>query len=398
MVSPSCPTPADTGGRQRIFQSVRCLASRDEITLCTLYESVDQRDALSSLSALGVQVVPVRHQVGLGQALLKGLVRGEPVHVARYYSSVLREEVARQVRLGQFDVLYAHLLWVAPCIPRASITMVLDLQNLDDEMWVEVAKEAGNPLVRSLATVNARAWKRVQASELGRFDVLLSPSPIEAEVLRSRMGHSQRIWIVPNGVTEVPPRGPRGIAQGGHGVLFCGAMHVRMNEEAAFWMVREVWPRVRRIVADAELWVVGGHPRGGLRALDGSNGVHVTGWVEDVAPYYRRATVAVVPLRRGGGTKLKTLEAMNYGVPCVSTEVGIRGLGIEPGVHALVADLPDDFAALVVTMLESPTRGAELATAARKLVQGHYRWDVIYSELRQRLAGLVERRTYPELD
>jgi glycosyltransferase involved in cell wall biosynthesis len=194
------------------------------------------------------------------------------------------------------------------------------------------------------------------------------------------------MWTVPNGV-RIPARHLE--RRDRPSVIFCAAMHMAMNDEAASWLIREIVPRVRREIPDCDFVLVGGSPTLRVRRAARRAKVCFTGLVPDVEPYYRAATVAVVPVRMGGGTKIKTLEAMSYGLPLVSTSAGVQGIDIVPLVHAIVADDPDRFAAGIIRMARDRVASDRMGAAARDLVQQRYLWDDIYGAVRQRLAGVT---------
>jgi glycosyltransferase involved in cell wall biosynthesis len=157
-------------------------------------------------------------------------------------------------------------------------------------------------------------------------------------------------------------------------------MNYVANFDAVLYFCSEILPRIRRVVSEVEVWVVGADPPPEVRRLSG-DGVHVTGRVDDVVPYYRRSSVCVVPLRAGGGTRLKILEAMALGRPVVSTTIGCEGLDVVDGEHLLIADSPEQFADKTVRLLTDRASYQRITTKARQLVVDRYDWDVVARQL-----------------
>jgi glycosyltransferase involved in cell wall biosynthesis len=155
-----------------------------------------------------------------------------------------------------------------------------------------------------------------------------------------------------------------------------------------------MFPQVRREVPDAEFWIVGSNPNREIWRLAESPGIHVTGAVEDVRPYYAMAKVAVAPYRYGEGTKIKVVEAMACGTPMVSTSIGCQGLEVMDGRHLLIADNETDFSRRVIELLRDPEQGQAMATAARALAVEKYSWQGLISALEPKLQELA-RRTSP---
>ena len=172
-------------------------------------------------------------------------------------------------------------------------------------------------------------------------------------------------------------------------LLFVGSMDVKMNIDAVTWFAREIYPQIRAHIPDAEFQIVGRNPASEVRALDQQEGIDVTGGVERVRPYYERAGVAVVPLRRGGGTKLKVPEAMAARVPVVATSVGAQGLNIEDGVHLRIADEAGLFAEAVTELMVDREEAQQLVRAAYDRVEQQYSWTGIYDGVMERIEAEV---------
>jgi glycosyltransferase involved in cell wall biosynthesis len=167
-------------------------------------------------------------------------------------------------------------------------------------------------------------------------------------------------------------------------------MDFRPNVDAALWFVREILPRIRATRPEVQFVIVGQKPVERLLRLNGQNGVVVTGAVEDVRPFIAGAAVYVAPLRMGGGTRFKLLEAMALARPIVSTTLGAEGFAVASGRELLLADSPADFAAAVLSLLADPARAATLGQAGRAFVQTRYDWSAIIPKLE---AVYEERRT-----
>jgi polysaccharide biosynthesis protein PslH len=165
-------------------------------------------------------------------------------------------------------------------------------------------------------------------------------------------------------------------------LLFVGNLSYPPSADAALYFCKEILPQVCSLLEGVETWIVGANPIPELLQLDGKF-IHVTGQVPDVTPYYRRSSVCVVPVRAGGGTRLKILEAMALGRPVVSTTVGSEGLAVVDGEHLLVADSPKVFAEQIVHLLTDQTLYERITANARRLVVTQYDWDAIAARLLQ---------------
>jgi glycosyltransferase involved in cell wall biosynthesis len=184
-----------------------------------------------------------------------------------------------------------------------------------------------------------------------------------------------RSAVIPNAVDldYFSPR-PGDPSPDGRTVLFFGAINYFPNVDGIRYLAGEIWPRIATRHPGARLEIIGQHPTSEILALQGPS-VDVLGKVDDLRPYLARAAVSVVPLRIGGGTRLKVLEAMAMGRPVVSTSIGAEGIEAEPGRHLLLADDAEGFASAVSRILDQAQVGARLGREGRALVERRYSWQ-----------------------
>lgn len=206
-----------------------------------------------------------------------------------------------------------------------------------------------------------------------------SRTTVVSEVERSRLGSIgcdlSRVAIVRNGVDAAylavsRPKAPDRL-------VYSGALTFSANLEAVEYFLREVWPLLKGERADLKLEITGSYAGVDVSRLRNREDVVLTGQVEDIADIVARSSVCVVPLRRGGGTRLKILEAMALGTPVVTSTKGAEGLEVQHGVHLLIADRPDDFARAVLSVLRDPGQAGTLTSNARRLVAERYTWSHI---------------------
>jgi glycosyltransferase involved in cell wall biosynthesis len=266
---------------------------------------------------------------------------------------------------------------------------------LHDASWAYEASRAGAASTRAAAT-----WHRLEAVRLRRFaarrlagyEAVVCVSAEEAGRVCALVPAAAPV-VVPNGVdlgAFAPAPEPRG---GPPTVLFTGTMNYPPNAEGAAWLAHEVWPRVRAARPDARLLVVGRAPAPAVRALDGHDGVEVAGGVPDMAPWFAAAHAVAVPIRSGGGTRLKVLEAAASGRAVVSTALGAEGLALEPGREIVVADAPGAFADALLALLADGDRRHAIAAAARAVAEERYGWPALGDRLGAVLEEISAART-----
>jgi polysaccharide biosynthesis protein PslH len=373
--------PLNSGGRIRTFEMLRAIRRRHEVTYLALDDGTVTAEALEHAKeyATRVELVP-QHRPAKGTpaffaALLRNLWSSSPYVIDRYRSPAMAERI-RHWCAQDIDLAICDFVFPAPAFPaEARVPRILFQHNVEARIWARHAKVGKTPLHRGYFGLQHRRMQRTEAALCRRFDGVIAVSDSDADEFRSAY-RLARVESVPTGVnTEFFRQTPAAARERGH-ILFLGAMDWMPNIDGVEWFVREVLPLVRRDIPDARLTIVGRDPVAPIRALhDPAVGVEVTGTVADVRPYLERASAFVVPLRVGGGTRLKLFEGLATGIPTVSTTIGAEGLPLEDGVHLRIADAPDAMASAVSALLRDPAGAARMGDAAAHFVRGNFGWD-----------------------
>jgi glycosyltransferase involved in cell wall biosynthesis len=309
-----------------------------------------------------------------------------PVDLWRWQVAGLRREAARRLLSGEIDVCVADFLSAMPNLPHGlRRPIVLFEHNVEHVLWRRLAR-TGPFWRRPLLELEWRKLRRYEAAACGRAQLTIAVSAGDADAL-SRLAPAARVRAVPTGVDTAYIR-PNGVPKLATGLVFTGSMDWYPNEDAILYFLRTSFPRIRAEAPDVSLTIVGRNPSPALRAAAGP-GIRVTGTVDDVRPFVDEAAVYVVPLRVGGGTRLKLFEALAMGKAVVSTTVGAEGLPLEPGEHFVQADAPEDFARAVVGLLRRPDERRRLGEAGRQLVESRYSWPQVAMEFEQRCMEVI---------
>ncbi len=280
------------------------------------------------------------------------------------------------------DLCVAMELAAAPFIPVNTYGVPVVLDQVEVSGVARAARHAGGVRERLRARLTRAKHDSYWRTELARFDALTAVSEQEAVAVKALMGTaSVPVIVAPNGV-DCSHYAPSARSPVAGRLLFRGSLNYGPNREAVDWFVRAVLPKVRESVPWAHL-IVTGHVRAEIRErYDGQPGVTLTGFVPDLRLLLASAVADVVPITRGGGTRLKILEAWASGVPVVSTTIGAAGLaGSEDGRHLILADTADAFAGACSSLLTIPELAERMARAARHLVEERYDWVNIVAEL-----------------
>ncbi|MBA2733599.1 MAG: glycosyltransferase, partial [Acidobacteria bacterium] len=326
--------------------------------------------------------------------LTHNLVSRLPYFMQKYKSAAMRREVARLATTEKFDVLVCDFLMSSINMPpRVSCPTVLFQHNVEAMIWKRHYEVQQNPLKKAYLYGQWRKAVAYERAACQRFDYVVTVSPDDSEMTRTDY-EVERVADVATGVDTDYFR-PRGLTEREpHNLVFTGSMDWLPNEDAIRYFTEQIMPIIKRTVPQATLTVVGRNPYKSLTELSRRDpSIIVTGRVEDVRPYMESAAAYVVPLRIGGGTRLKIYEAMAMEKPIISTTIGAEGLPVQNGEHLLLADTPQAFAAECVRVLKDEDTARELGSRAAKIVREQFGWDKVaanFAELCQRAVRLQQ--------
>jgi sugar transferase (PEP-CTERM/EpsH1 system associated) len=310
-----------------------------------------------------------------------------PYAVAKYRSRRFRAHIERLLRTRRFDLIVCDFLFPAVNLPASlPCPAVLFTHNVEADIWRRHTETRTNVISRRLFKMQHERMLRFERECLRRFDGVIAVSDADRAAFAALYPGAirQRVHVVPTGVdtTYFQPSAARPRAGS---LVFTGSMDWLPNEDAMLYFCREVLPIIRAGHPDATLTIVGRAPTPAVERLGSLPGITVTGRVDDVRPFVQDAAVFVVPLRIGGGTRLKIFEAMAMGKAVVSTTVGAEGLPVTAGEHVAIADDPQEFAAATVRLLRDDQERMRLEAAARQLVASRYEWSAVAGALEEAL-------------
>ena len=387
--------PGGTGGQIRQFSLLSRLRERGRAVTVVAPVHPSQREGAALLAESGIRLVAVERPasrvaevlaaVAREPALAFGLLR-DPIVAWQVQVFWTRLRSLAWTESKSCDVVLVEHDWAARWrrdLP-AALPVALALENLSWEYYAARA-EATDGVARRLLLAESRRFADFDARFLAAYDLLIAVSDRDR---RSLAALSRRPCVViPNGV-DTSAGLPLSKLDGPATVLYTGTMDYPPNAEGLLWLLREIWPRIQASHPDARLVVVGRNPPEAARELAGSR-VDLMGFVEDIGPCFQGATVAVVPILSGGGTRLKVLDAFSHGLPVVSTTLGCSGIACRDGEHLSIADHAEVFSQRVLDLLADRARGASLGAAARQLAEERYDWGALGDQLDSCLSSLV---------
>ena len=363
--------PVDTGGKIRSYHLAKALAERHSLTFLSYYDgSVDaEYERQMRQEFPGAEVVPTRLPAGKSAGIvahyLLHLWNTAPYAVERYHSAEVQSRVMAFARERRFDAMVCDFLSAARNFPVPLVTPTLLFQhNVESALWERRARFERHPLKRLAYRYEAGRMLRFEREAMRRFHHVVAVSQHDRSLF-SAWTDPARVSVVPTGVDVGYYADARRRPEHQEPlVLFLGSMDWEPNVDGVEWFCEAIWPAVRAAVPEARFRIVGRDPVARVRRLAGVDNVAVTGSVPSVLEHLREAAVFVVPLRVGGGTRLKIYEAMAAGTAVVSTSVGAEGLEARSGHDVVLEDDPAAFAAAVIGLLRDPARRRMLGDAA----------------------------------
>jgi sugar transferase (PEP-CTERM/EpsH1 system associated) len=389
--APYPPYPPRFGGAARVYHLLRVLARPHRVTLLC-FASPGEAAEQAPLRELGIAV----HTVDYPPAArwkrvyqirsLVGRAFSFYLHASRAMTAALAGLLARQ----RFDLVQVEFgdLGGYYTLP-GSVIRILDEHNVEYRLFERTWRQERSPLRRLYYRLEARKLREDELAACRGVDAILTTSDVDRATLAPQV-EGRPIRVVPNGV-DTSYFTPEPAAVDSTRVVFTGAIDYQPNTDGVLYFCTEMWPRIRQAAPDTTFAIVGKDPPPQVRALAGDR-VLVTGTVPDVRPWMRSAAAFVVPLRVGGGTRLKILEAMATGRAVVSTSLGCEGIEVTPGEDILIADTPSAFADAVLRCLREPALRERLGARGRALVERRYRWEAIGDGLSDFYEDLRERR------
>jgi sugar transferase (PEP-CTERM/EpsH1 system associated) len=389
LLTPQRPYPPHQGTTLRNFNLVKELAKRHQVCVLTFLEPDQSPTDAGPLAELceWVETIPVARR-STSLRLQQMLFTCRPDMSWRLWSPDFEARLAARLRQETFDVVEIEGIEMAPYLPtveaaRPRPLIIYDAHNAE---WIlqqrAFAADVKTPARWLLAWYSWVQWhrlRRYEADLLQRVDHTIAMSAPDKVALRDVISDAP-ITVIPNGVDLAAYRDFKGTPVP-FDLLFTGKMDFRPNIDAILWFGQYVLPLIRAEHPQTTFAIVGQRPHPRLDSLRDAPGVTITGYVDDIRPYIAGATLYVAPLRVGGGTRLKLLEAMAMGKPIVSTTVGAEGFPVVNGQELVLADEPEEFASQVLSLLDNPSRRRELGQAGLAFARANYGWDALVPKL-----------------
>jgi glycosyltransferase involved in cell wall biosynthesis len=383
MLLPSVPWPPDSGARIRNAGLLRLLSEDQEVDAIAFDRFGAEDQPGTNARRLVVVSAPPRRTALMRMATMVGSQL--PDMAVRLWSADFSRALACLLAEGKYDAVQAEGIEMARYLGVIQGHTVYDAHNAEFLLQQSFTQQPSTPLAGLYSRLQWRRLERFERMIVRRSRMTLAVSSHDANQLNALAGSSASVNVIPNAidVAAYPFQARR--SQTTTNLLFLGTLDFRPNVEGLRWFIEQVLPRLK----DARLFAVGGSPPARLiEAGQRSPRIAVTGQVADERPYLARAQALVLPLRSGGGSRLKALIAMASGLPIVSTAFGMEGFDAEPGHHYLIAESAAEWEVALGQLAADPDLGGRLAANGRELVQERYDWSALRSMVRSAYSWL----------
>lgn len=375
--------PADTGGKVRSLNILSRLAKRASIHAISFADPVHEASAISDMKHLFDSYTPVfwreakKYSPGFYAEVLGSQFGSWPYFLAKCNTPEFVAAVRALEARHRFDLLFCDFLHTAaPLLDFSFSPKVVFEHNVEYLLRKRKCEVEENPFRKWVLRNEWTKTRSIEAEVCRRFDRVLAVSDDDQRTMQQEFGINH-VSVLPTGV-DTDFFSPMSCGTQPGRMAFVGSMDWDPNEDGISWFLRDVYPRIRQAAPNASLAVVGRNPSSRLHALTARYpNVELTGRVSDVRPYLSEAEVVIVPLRVGGGTRIKIPEAMAMAKAVVSTTIGAEGLPFHNGRDICIADQAQDFAESVITLLHDRPLRNSIAAAARKIVVENHSWDAV---------------------
>lgn len=375
--------PITSGGRLRSYHIIDELSRHHDVTVLTTTRADEAHISLSeklpfckgvkSFVFSPAKITDRRFITALAASWLTRL----PVDLYKYRFPPLRCEVEAQLDSGNYDLCIADFLTSIPNVPMHGSTPVVHFShNVEYMIWRRLCDNESNRLKRLLLSIE---WQKMRDNERRACNAATATIAVSSEdrELLQKCSPDAHITSVNTGVDINYFRPDTAATLEPAALVFSGSMDWHPNEDAMLYFMDKVLPIIRTEIPQLTMSIVGRNPSTRLQAAASIADVEVTGTVDDIRPWLARASVYIVPLRIGGGTRLKIYEALAMGKAVVSTTIGAEGLSLQDDVHLLRADNAESFARQTVRLLRDPTLARNLGMAGRQLMEANYAWSQV---------------------
>jgi glycosyltransferase involved in cell wall biosynthesis len=379
------PFPLNTGKKLRTYNLMKRLASHHSIDyLCYSSQEVD-REAISHMKSIGISVIPVYNQIiknGISYwfKILINIFQLQPFAVKNHFSKIFKDKFINLIQKKNYDILWCEWTPYAEFLRDLEGKIkILSSHNVEALAWKRFTTIQKNPFKKIIGYLQWKKMFKFEKNSCLNFTHIFAVSENDRDLFKEWYG-CQNITVIPNGV-DVDYFTPMIAHKDPYNIIFSASMDAFVNQDAVDFFILEILPKVKKLIPNATFTIVGKDPPRKILKYKKIHGVEITGTVPDVRPFLAKAGLVIVPIRIGGGSRLKILEAFSMSKPVISTLMGAEGLLVENGENILLAQDNDQLIGQILRVMSNDNLAQALGENGRKLVANKYSWEIIASDL-----------------
>jgi len=385
-LTPYVPYPLNNGGLIRVHHILLNLGKKHAVTaICMEPDNDAQAEGIEVIKKQGINIETVPVANNQKQELkriyqLLSLVSSKPYQYKQYHSGAMQNAISQHLQKGNYDLVMVEFSQMGYYELDTELPRYVDQHNVEYEIMHRTYQTEKSLLRKLLAYSEWKKYYNQEIENCEKFSGCLTTSQRDAEILQQR-SPGMECHVIPNGVDSEFFKTDNSEIDANM-VLFTGTISYYPNTEGILWFYQNVWPLIVAKNPAATFCIAGKSPPPEVQAIaDSDSAVTATGMVDDMRDYYNKAAVVVVPLRVGGGTRLKILEGMSMSKAIISTSVGAEGIDHTDGEDILLKDTPEDFCNAVIDVMANSDLRKKLETGGRKLVEAKYDWKAVTDKL-----------------
>ena len=383
MLTPYFPYPLISGGQIRSYNLIKKLAKKHRITLFSFIREEKEKRYIPHLEKFcsKVKVFKRRKAWSPLNILLAGLTPF-PFLVAIYYSLTLKRAIKSELQSFDYDLIHAETFYVMPNIPKTKIPILLVEQTIEYLVYQNFVQTIGPWLLKPLLYFDVLKIKFWEKHFWQKAKSLSAMSTEDKNLIQKMVNKDIRIEVIANGVDIEFFNKTKKTKTHQPTILFVGNFKWIPNLDAVNFLVKDIWPKIKREVKNAKLWIVGQNPTEQIKKLTSlKKDILVDDAVEDIRDAFSKSDILLAPIRNGRGTKYKVLEAMATNTPVVATPIGVEGIEVLDKTNVLIANNATGLAEKTVFLIKNRKFGQALAKEARELVSKKFNWENIAKKL-----------------
>lgn len=391
-LTPRNPYPPDDGGKIGIFGITKYLSLRGhDITLLSIVSN--QNDDISGLRKYCKVETVTMNTTNNYIDMFFNLFSSVPYTVSKYHRKPFLEKLNKFLQETQFDIVHVdhlHMAYYGKFVKeRFGIPVVLREHNVESTIWERYYREVANPFVKLYTRLQFEKVYRYESRIVEDFDQCFMITKQDKKRIE-RMNPKVKASVIPAGV-DTSFFYPMDLPIEPCSVVSVASMDWPPNIKGILWFITKIWPLVKQKIPQAKIYIVGKNPSPEVKELAAKD-IIVTGFVDDVRQYMAKAAVFIVPLKAGGGMRIKILNALSMGKAVVSTSIGCEGIDVENGKNIYVADTENEFAQRIMELLEDSNKRDKLGEAGLLLVREKYQWERVAEQIENEYERIINNK------